>query len=458
MHNKHTFSDFLSFLIPSLLGIFFFLIPIEYQGASKVSIAHLSILLYQYGDQWWPPIIVSLLVIAALLSCWCTFFSPHWVESYPWLSVCVVKPFWLIVRISGAILSILALFRIGEGIFPAYLYDREEGVLFSILPNLLTNLLCGLLLVPLLMQFGLLELVGSFMEGIMRLLFRLPGRSTVDCITSWVGDGTIGTIMSIREYEQGGYTKREASTVISCFSAVSITFCLFLLSEMELENYFGPFYFTLILSSFIAAIVMARIPPLSSQADTYIDGRDGIKERENKAGNEERGWKKGLSNALQKASREKSIVKYIKKVMISWAELIIGALPSVMTIATIGFLLADSTYIKPLLALLGKPFLPLLKWAGIPEAVRASETLFVGFFDMFLPAMMIKELTGEANAITRFVIAALSVTQVVYLSELAPILLESQLKIQFQDLIFIFILRTLITLPIILGCARYFFQ
>ena len=46
------------------------------------------------------------------------------------------------------------------------------------------------------------------MVKIMRPLFKSPGRSSVDALTSWVGDGTIGVLMTSKQYEMGNYTKK----------------------------------------------------------------------------------------------------------------------------------------------------------------------------------------------------------------------------------------------------------
>jgi nucleoside recognition membrane protein YjiH len=459
MRNPSNKTNFLYFILPSFLGIFFFLTPIEYGGESKIIVAHLAKTLHDYAAAWWPHIITSLLTLAAFLTCWASFWKPHWTKSYPWLgSICMVTPVWLLVRFVGALLAILALCNLGVDTLPDDLYDREKGVLFVILPVLLANLLFGLLLSPLLMQFGLLDFIGILMNGIMRPIFQLPGRAAVNCLASWVGDGTIGTILSIREYEKGGYTAKEASTVITCFSAVSITFCVFLLGEMDLAGYFGAFYFTTLLSGFVAAIVMPRIPPLSNKKDLYIDGEPRKDDEKSFSGEKKGLWSKGLSAALDKAQDNKSLLMYAKKVLISWVELIIGTLPSVMAIATLGLLAANSPYIQPVLHFLGKPFVPFLTWAGIPEAARAADTFFVGFIDMFIPLTMIKDLQGDTYAITRFIVAAMSVTQLIYLSEQGALLLGGRLQFSLKDLLLIFLLRTLITLPVIVVCAKFFFS
>jgi len=58
---------------------------------------------------------------------------------------------------------------------------------------------------------------------------------------------------------------------------------------------------------------------------------------------------------------------------------------------------------------------------------------------------------------TRFIIAALSVTQLIYMSEVGGLLLGSKVPVSFKDLVAIFLLRTLITLPIIIFIAHILF-
>lgn len=122
---------------------------------------HLSNMLHKALQPYWAPIIAAGLVIAMLLTCWITFAQPVWVKRHPWLaSLCKIKPVWLLVRVMGMVLAVLALTGVGKGVLPDSLYAKDDGVLFDLLPVLLANLLCGLFFSPLLMEFGLLEFVG----------------------------------------------------------------------------------------------------------------------------------------------------------------------------------------------------------------------------------------------------------------------------------------------------------
>ena len=53
------------------------------------------------------------------------------------------------------------------------------------------------MLLPLLLNFGLLELFGTLLTKVMRPVFNLPGRSAIDCMASWLGDGSVGILLTI---------------------------------------------------------------------------------------------------------------------------------------------------------------------------------------------------------------------------------------------------------------------
>ena len=74
---------------------------------------------------------------------------------------------------------------------------------------------------------------------------------------------------------------------------------------------------------------------------------------------------------------------------------------------------------------------------------------------MFLPSVIAANIPSE---MTRFIVAALSVTQLIYLSESGAVMLGTKMEISVLDLFIIFIERTLISLPIIVIAARIIFM
>ena len=62
----------------------------------------------------------------------------------------------------------------------------------------------------------------------------------------------------------------------------------------------------------------------------------------------------------------------------------------------------------------------------------------------------------EADS-TRFVIAVVSVTQLIYMSEVGGLILGTKIPLKFLDLVIIFLMRTIISLPIAALVAHILF-
>lgn len=453
---KFSTSTWLLFLLPSLLGILLFLVPIPTTNADgdtewMVTIAVLANWLADNIASFVPWIMLVLLSIAAIGSLVYITKKPNTDEDVPFFDKLFnVSLFWTITRVLAAIFAFMVLFQVGP---EAVWNENTGGLLLSgdgLLSFLFTIFLFAGLLLPLLMNFGLLEFFGSMMVKIMRPLFRLPGRSSIDALASWVGDGTIGVLLTSKQYEDNRYTQREAAIIGTTFSVVSITFAIVVIGEIGLPSYFLPYYGTVILAGIILALIMPRIYPLSRKPTTFIDGS----EQESQTEDVPKGYNvvsHGMEKALEKADRNRSISKFFEDGFKNVLDMWIGVAPVVMAFGTIALILAEYTQ---LFAILGAPFVPYLNLLGIPEAADAAQLMVVGFADMFLPAILG---SGIESELTRFVVAALSVTQLIYLSEVGGILLGSKIPVNILDLIIIFLLRTIIALPIIAGVAHLLF-
>lgn len=283
----------------------------------------------------------------------------------------------------------------------------------------------------------------------MRPIFKLPGRSSIDCITSWLGDGTIGVLLTNNQYEEGYYTTREAAVIATTFSAVSITFSLVVLQEVDLAHMFAPYYLTVTLAGIVAAIIIPRIPPLSRKKDNYLKDIN-VEEMETiPAGHTTFSW--GVEQAVETAKGNMDPGAFIKDGLHNVLEMWVGVLPVIMAFGTIAVIIAEFT---PIFTWLGMPFIPILNLLKIPHAVEASQTMIIGFADMFLPSVIGASIPSE---MTRFIIAGVSVTQLVYLSEVGAVILGSKIEISPLELFVIFIQRTLVTLPIIALVAHMLF-
>lgn len=446
-NQNYSITNVLKFILPSLVGIMLFMIPISLNGEITIPIALLSNLVLDNFADILPLLMTILIGVTVLGSIVTKLFKPTIIKNNSFLfTLFNVSPLWFVSRILGFLFALSTLLEIG----PEWIWSGDTGglLLFDLLPILFAVFLFAGMFLPLLLDFGLLEFVGALLTKIMRPIFKLPGRSSIDCIASWLGDGTIGVLLTNKQYEEGYYTKREAAVIGTTFSAVSITFSLVVISQVNLGHLFVPFYLTVTLAGIAAAIITPRIPPLSKKPNTYY--KEAMKDSEAiPAGFSSLQW--GINQAVTKASKNNSPSKFFKDGAKNVLDMWLGVTPIVMAFGTLALIIAEFT---PVFQWLGVPFIPLLRLLQVPQAAEASQTLVVGFADMFLPSVIGSRIESE---LTRFVIACVSVTQLIYMSEVGGLLLGSKIPVTFKDLVVIFIERTLITLPIVVFIAHMIF-
>lgn len=450
MKEKFSFYTWFLFLAMSALGVFIFITPLSTEDGIKVPIALLANWLAGYAESyihWFAWVVFMIAALGSIVmhfipqrgprSVWDALFRVHW--------------FWTVMRVLAVVFAGAYLLQIG----PESLTSADTtGLLIDPASGLVTFmfilfLFAGLLL-PLLTDFGLLEFFGSMMVKIMRPLFKIPGRSAIDCLASWVGDGTIGVLLTSKQYEEKNYTAREAATIATTFSVVSITFCLVVVETIGIEAYFLEFYASVIFSGLVLAFIMPRIYPLKHKADTFIDGSEALNNREEV----QKGFNVvsyGLHNALSKANANRNLGKMVRNGFINVLEMWFAVTPIIMAFGTIALILAEFT---SFFRILGMPFEPILAFLQIPEAGEAAQTMIVGFADMLLPSILG---AGIESEMTRFFIATVSVTQLIYMSEVGGLILGTKLPLKLWDLFVIFLIRTIISIPLVAAIAHLLF-
>lgn len=445
----HNLQTLLTFLVPSLIGLLLFMTPITYQGNITIPIAIVAKALQSLLGDSLTLIVTCIIVSTALMTILHKFIKFDVIKKSTFFNGLLdVSPVWFVIRVLGAIFAVLTYLAIG----PEMIISGNTGalVLNDLLPVLFCVFIFAGLLLPLLLNFGLLELFGTLLTKIMRPIFNLPGRSAIDCMASWLGDGSVGILMTSKQYEAKFYTQREAAVIGTTFSAVSITFSLVVISQVQLEHLFLPFYLAVCLAGIVAAVIVPKLPPLRGKKDTYIDGTERTTDHElTPEGHNVFSW--GFEQALNKAAHSTGFKETFKDGLKNVIDMVFGVLPVVMAMGTIALVIAEYT---PIFEYLGYPFIPLLELLQVPEAALASQTIVVGFADMFIPSILAASIESD---MTRFIIAAMSVTQLIYMSEVGALLLGSKIPVNIAELFIIFILRTLITLPVIAGVAHLIF-
>lgn len=437
---------FYKFLIPSLIGAFLFVIPINQNGNLTIPIAVVANKLLELMGEYMLTVIWALISISAIVTVLHRFLNFGFLKKNAKLdSLFSVRGFWFWTRMTGFLFANMIYFGIG----PDFIIGDLTGglVINDLIPILVCVFLLAGILLALLLNYGLLDFFGALLIKLMRPVFNLPGRSALDCVASWLGDGSIGVLLTSKQYEEGFYSKREATVIATTFSAVSITFSLVVISQVRLEHMFVPFYLVVTLAGIVASIIVPKLPPLSRVPETYnteVPHREEIPEGMTPA-------QFGLKLALEKGEHAPGIKAFFKEGIENVFEMWFGTLPVILAMGTVALIIAEFT---PVFKILGIPFIPIYQLLQLPEAELASQTVIVGFADMFLPSVIASSIESE---MTRFVVAATSVTQLIYMSEIGSIIMGSKIPVSLPNLFIIFVERTIVTLPVVALFAHMLF-
>ena len=431
------------------------MIPVKFDGEWTIIVKIFADFIAKTIGDYLPALCTIIITISFVMSVLASFNVKFIKENKLLDQTFSVTPVWLVLRILGFIVVWMVVLKDKLNLGPFFdMIVADESATF-ILNDLLTSLVIifviASMLLPLLLDFGLLEFIGAIFTKIMRPVFLIPGRAAVDCITSWIGDGTLGVMLTANQYESGYYSAKEAAIISTNFSAVSITFSLIVLSQVDMVDYFGVYYLLVCLVGIVCAIIVPRIPPLSLKKDDYVV--ESNHDNEDIAENYNSSVQYGLDLAIKRAESHKGIGEFLKNGIENAFGMWFSVMPIVMIIGTASLVLANNTQV---FEILGKPFLPLLNFLKVPESLEASKTMIVGFSDMFTPSIIAA--STIQSQMTKFIVATISVTQLIYLSEVGGLILASSIPVNLFELFVIFIERTIISLLIVAPIAHLLFM
>jgi nucleoside recognition membrane protein YjiH len=432
---------FLKFLLPSIIGVLFFLFPVSYGGNETILLAVITNIVRAPFEDYMLEIIVSVVLISAIGSGYYVAFKPDWKSSYPSLYIiCHTTPLWFAIRTVGAIFGIMVYFQLG----PQIIWGQDTGltVFTEIGATIFFIVTVACFLMSFLTEFGFMEFIGTLLSKPFGLLFTLPGRSAIDAMASFLTASNVGLLITISQYEKGYYTARQAAAVAVNFSVVSVSFSLLIATVSGIEHMFFNWYLSVVFACMLCAVITVRLPPLSNLKDTYYPpvGKQ-ISERQSKYSNP---FRASIENAMVRAKTSPGPKKFIINGWYGAIGVVFGVLGPSMAIGTTTIILLTHT---PIFDILSYPIFSFLELIQFPDAKAAAPGMIIGFLDQFMPALVASNIENE---LVKFVLAGLGVTQLIYMSEVGLIIIRSSLPLNFGHLVIIFILRTVISFPVLL--------
>ncbi|MBQ7839868.1 MAG: YjiH family protein [Lachnospiraceae bacterium] len=444
MEKKYTNSkNLLKFILGSAFGVLMFLVPIPQGDAFTTLLDYLKSFVKNLFGGSLPYILLVIMVVSAVLSTYDYFCKPDWIRKNHYLKKGFsTTPFYLISKIIGAVVCCMVVLGFG----PEVIVSVDTG---ATMIDLCCTLLCIVVsfsfILPFLTDCGIMEFLGVIARPVVRPLFGVPGRASVDLIASWFGASNAAVILTREQYMKGFYTKKEAAYIMTNFSLVSIPFCLLIADTVGIANLFPAFYLCICVVGIILAVIIRRIPPISTLPDTYQE-QVGMQIQED-VPEDVNTLKYAVELSCRRAEEFNA-----KGVISSGMEVVMGMffdlIPIVVAWGTAALMIVTYT---PVFNWISYPMGMFLNLLGVEEAFAVAPATLAGFTDMFIPALLI---TGVESVKTKFIIGVLSLVQIIYLTEVGTIAIKSEVPLNFWKLLVIFLERTIIAIPLIVLFAN----
>ena len=442
-HSSVNTKNMLKFILCSAFGILMFLVPIPQGESFTTLLDFLKTGLKNLFGGSLDYILLVLLIVSAVISLIDYIAKPEFIRKNHYLKRAFsTTPFYLVSKILGAVFGCMVVFHVG----PEVVTSVDTGVtMIDLCKTLFCIVLAFSFIMPFLTDCGIMEFLGVLAKPVVRPLFHVPGRASVDLIASWFGASNAAVILTREQYMRGFYTKREASYIMTNFSLASIPFCLMIANTVGIANLFPAFYLCICITGIVLAVIIARIPPIRTIPDTY-------REKTGKQINEEVPQEKGILSYALELSCQKAEKFNLRSILSSGFEVVMGMffdlIPIVVAWGMIALMIATYT---PVFKWISYPMGLYLQLFGVEEAFAVAPATLIGFTDMFIPALLI---TGIESVKTKFVIGVLSLVQIIYLTEVGAIIIKSEIPLNLWKLFLIFMERTLIAIPLIVLFAN----
>lgn len=426
------------FIIPTLFGILLFLTPIMTDGKLTVMIALIIDFINNVIKPYMVPVVVFVAVVPSIFTVVvsCTSLKHN---QNRFMQLFNPGTGWTIIRAIGAVLMLMVYYGVG----PEWVWDRNTGgvMLYDVGPVVLAIYFLSAILLPLLTDYGLMEFAGSIISRVFEKLFGLPGRAAIDSLASWLSASAVGIILTTKQYREGFYSSREACVIATNFSIVSIAYSYLLLSIIGMEHVFLQWYASVAITGVVCAIIVPKLPPLRFKKDSYYPP-EGKQLKEDRLEGESL-FALGLRRAVYRAETAASPVELFKRAIHISMDIAISVYPAMMIIGCVGLALIAYT---PVFDILSAPLVPLLQLLQLPEAEQAAPALLAGIVDSIMPPILG---AGIESEVTRFVLAGVAVNQIIFFTEAAIVLVRAGIGLKLRDLLAVYALRVLISLPIL---------
>ena len=427
------------------------MVPFPIDGIMNTLIGHLKEYLMGELEPFYPLMVASLSTGVAALAIIARLLRPDWITKDEVLHENLEGgPLWFFSRLLAPCIALSVYFGsrhyIGTDTLPGLFLANASFIVHHIAPRLIVLAVLLGLWAPLIMDFGLVRFIAVYASPVMRPLFKVPGRSAVDCVASWLGSSSMAVVFTAKMYDAGAYTAREAASIVCGFSLAGI-YNIYAVAEMLNLEYLISYILAVSYGvMIILAAILPRIWPLSSVPESYIGGRDTYKSSAPELRHNCTMFQWALLRATNRAQKM-TARHYLQESKNIICALLFSTVPLMITFGTLLTFISETTAIVSFFA---EPFALLLRFAGAAEADIIGKTVVFAFVDQFLAVTYGRMLLTEQS---RFICICLTICGLINLTEVGLHVWHSNIPLRFWQMTAVYIIRIVISIFLILPAA-----
>ncbi|WP_271401849.1 YjiH family protein [Salinicoccus roseus] len=435
------------FIFFTTIAVLIFFIPFQINGNTEILFGYIYNFLIEFFGIVGIWIISALILGNAVLGFTGKFISKEGSRLHAFYKK--DSKMYIPIYFLGALYSTLYTLQVSIPAFngPAAIVGPGTGELMSgIALAVMWVIPLGAIFIPFFVNYGSIDFVGTLLQPIMRPIFKVPGKSAIDAITSFLTSSSVAVLFTTKLYNMKYYTKKEAAVITTSFSAVSIGFAAVVIDTAGLMDHFSKVYFSSFLVAFIIAFIMIRIPPLSLKKNVYIDGSEQEAEARSTETYSRNTLGIAFGSAIDQAADSNEFFSEIKKSLMEGLAVLPKVLSMLFAIGVSVLILAEYT---PTFEIIGSVIAPFIQLLNVPDAALIAPSLALGLAEMFLPVLYIADMVGTLDIQARYFVTAVSMVQIIFFAETGAVMLSTGLPLKLWELIVIFTLRTLIAMPLV---------
>lgn len=400
----------------SLIGIIIFFIPIKINNQYETLLYHMSYFVENKAS-----VIINISILF--------FIALSILKNIINVNKSNINKFLVSTKIFSLIILIFIL--VGqEEIF--FINDNFIFILKDLMLNLTIVLPIASLFMPLLLDYGLVEIIEAFTHKGMKKVFRVSGKVFLNFLVYLLVDNVCGIFVTYRLYKDGKLREREVAITILNFSILSLSLTSDLCSKIDINM--GKFFIMEMVVLIICNIIISRIYPLKKKKQSYYF----------KSGHKNVNCKKHKLNTAVKRYYENKNNKKFFSLSLSYLNDAIYILMDLIPIIIMIFFIGNIIYNIPIIMEIINSivYIPIAK-LNILNSKLMSNIVNLNFFSNILA---MESVTKDTYYISKVMMGLFISLQCISISFLIPFVKVSIINLNLREILLVVIERFVIIL------------